>query len=279
MNLVRRESGLDVSITSDMFNYSFKIEMVKKLQLFAEHGFKHIHWCDDWNNDAVYGQKEIGRYSQLIGTAGLRCIDVHGTATLRIRIDAEEDELQDQYVRLLENRIEFCSSVGGDAVVIHPPLTRGEGYSSSLRRSLRVFEKVRPLCEDLGIILAVENCFPNDEEAIGIYFDKFPPEFVGFCFDSGHAHINGNFDRLFGFGERLKALHLHDNRGERDDHQPPFWGTIDWKRVLRWIKDRRYAKPINFEITHNPEFFSGDADGYLEYSMSAIQEFINLPID
>ena len=253
--------------------------MEKKLRLFAEHGFKHIHWCDDWNNDVVYLQKEIKWYNQLIETAGLRCIDVHGTATLRIRIDAEEDDLQDQYVRLLENRIEFCSSVGGDAVVIHPPPTSGEGYSSILRRSLRVFEKVRPLCEDLGIILAVENCFPEDEEAIGFYCDTFPPEFVGFCFDSGHAHINGNFDRLFGYGERLKALHLHDNRGERDDHQPPFWGTIDWKRVLRWIKDSRYTKPINFEITHNPEFFSGDADEYLEYSMSAIQKFINLPID
>ena len=30
---------MDVSITSDMFNYSFRIEMEKKLRLFAEHGF------------------------------------------------------------------------------------------------------------------------------------------------------------------------------------------------------------------------------------------------
>lgn len=270
---------MHVSITSDMFNYSFKIVMEKKLQLFAEHGFRYIHWCDDWNNDVVYAQDEIGMYNQLIGKAGLRCIDVHGTATSRIRIDAEEDALQDQYVQLLENRIEFCSSVGGDAVVVHPPPTRGEGYSSSLRRSLRVFEKVRPLCEDLGITLAIENCFPKDEEAISFYLDKFPPEFVGFCFDSGHAHMNGNLNQLLGFGERLRALHLHDNRGEKDDHQPPFWGTIDWKRVLRWIKDSRYTKPINFEITHNPELFSGNADEYLEYSISAIQKLINLPID
>jgi len=270
---------LDVSITSDMFNYSFKIGMESKLRLFAEHGFGYIHWCDDWNNDVVYAQGDIGYYSQLIRTAGLRCIDVHGSATAALRIDAEEDDSQDQYVRLLENRIEFCSSIGGDAVVIHPPPRREEDYSSSLKRSLRVFEKVRPLCEELSITLAIENCFPKDEEAISFYFDEFPAEFVGFCFDSGHAHINGNFDQLLGFGERLKALHLHDNRGERDDHQPPFWGTIDWNRVRRWIKDGKYKKPINFEITHNPRSFSGNADEYLEYSMNAIQKFINLPID
>ena len=270
---------MDVSITSDMFNYSFKIEMEKKLRLFAEHGFKYIHWCDDWNNDVVYTQEEIKRYSQLVETAGLGCIDVHGTATSRICVDAEEYGLQDQYLRLLENRIEFCSSVGGDAVVIHPPRRRGKDYSPSLKRSLRVLEKVRRLCEELGITLAIENCFPEDEEAISFYLDKFPPELVGFCFDSGHAHINGNFDQLLGFGERLRALHLHDNRGGKDDHQPPFYGTIDWNRVLRWIKDSKYTKPINFEITHNPKSFSGNADEYLKYSMSAIQKFINLPID
>ncbi|NIR86347.1 MAG: hypothetical protein GWN67_04150, partial [Phycisphaerae bacterium] len=40
-----------VSITSDMFNYSLKPEMERKLQLFAEYGFEYIHWCDDWYSE------------------------------------------------------------------------------------------------------------------------------------------------------------------------------------------------------------------------------------
>ncbi|MFQ6095393.1 MAG: sugar phosphate isomerase/epimerase family protein, partial [Candidatus Bathyarchaeia archaeon] len=106
-----------------------------------------------------------------------------------------------------------------------------------LNRSLQVFETARPLCEDLGIVLAVENCYPSDEKVLEYYFDRYPPEFVGFCFDSGHAHVNRNVDRLFRLGDRLKALHLHDNRGETDDHQPPFWGTISWSEVMQWIKE------------------------------------------
>jgi len=269
---------IKVSITSDIFNYTFKPEMEKKLRLFAEHGFEYIHWCDDWNNDVIYTQQDIKRYCQLIRSAGLECQDVHGAATTSIRIDARDENLLKQYVRLLENRIKFCSVVGGDAVVIHPPSSenRSGPLSQRLRRSLYVLERVRPLCEDLGIVLALENCYPIDEEALTFYFEEYPPEFTGFCFDSGHANFNGNFDQLLKFGERLKALHLHDNKGERDDHQPPFWGTIDWRRVIRWIKDNRYRKPINFEMNHKPQFFSGSMHEYLEYSVDAIQRLINL---
>ena len=252
--------------------------MEKKLRLFAEYGFEYIHWCDDWNNDVIYTQRDIQRYSQLLRSAGLQCLDVHGAATTTIRIDTGEENLLNQYVRLLENRIKFCSFVGGDAVVIHPLSSeyRRGLLSQRLKRSLYVFERVRPLCEDLGIVLAIENCYPTDGEALKFYFEKYPPEFIGFCFDSGHAHVNKNFDRLLKFVERLKVLHLHDNKGERDDHQPPFWGTIDWRRVIRWIKDNRYKKPINFEITHNPQFFSGNMHEYLKYSVDAIKRLINL---
>lgn len=252
--------------------------MEKKLRLFAEYGFEYIHWCDDWNNDVIYTQRDIQRYSQLIRSAGLKCLDIHGAATTIIRIDTGEENLLNQYVRLLENRIKFCNVVGGDAVVIHPPSSeyRRDLLSQRLKRSLYVFERVRPLCEDLGIVLAIENCYPTDEEVLKFYFERYPPEFIGFCFDSGHAHVNKNFDQLLKFVERLKVLHLHDNKGERDDHQPPFWGTIDWKRVIRWIKDNRYKKPINFEITHNPQYFSGNMHEYLKYSVDAIKRLINL---
>ncbi len=269
---------IGVSITTDMFNYSFQPDVESKLRLFSDYGFEYIHWCDDWNNDVIYTNGDINRYRQIIRSAGLECLDVHGAATAEIRIDARDESLSRRYVQLLENRIKFCSAVGGDAVVIHPPSVSEGGVAASqrLHRSLRVFERVRPLCEDLGIALAIENCYPRDEEAIAFYFEKYPREFAGFCFDSGHANVNGNFDQLLKFGERLKVLHLHDNKGENDDHQPPFWGTMDWKRVLHWIMDNRYEKPINFEITHKPEHFSGDMHGYLKYSVDAMQKLVNL---
>ena len=269
---------LRVSITTDLFNYSLKPTAEEKLRLFAEFGFEYIHWCDDWNNEVFYPEQDIKRYGQLLDSTGLRCLDVHGTATKNVRIDALEERELKAYIRLLENRIHFCASVGGNAVVIHCPSGKAgsQGLRLGLNRSLWVFEEVKPLCKELGIILALENGSAADVETFGFYFDRYPSEFVAFCFDSGHSHRVGNFDQLIAFGDRLRALHLNDNRGSDDDHQPPFWGTVDWKKVMGWIKESGYSKPLNFEIIHDPRLFKGTMREYMEYLTHAIKEVLKL---
>jgi len=266
------------SITSDMFNKSFKLDIKTKLRLFAEYGFKYIHWCDDWNNEVLYSRENIGQYKRLIESSGLKCIDVHGTETSAVHIASEEENRLDHYVKLLENRIEFCSVVGGDSVVIHPPTDDwgSRPLEWKLDRSLSVFESVKPMCEDLGIALAVENCYPYDEKVLEHYFERYSPEFVGFCFDSGHAHLNKNLDGLMRFSDRLKALHLHDNKGKEDDHQPPFWGSIDWERVMLWIEQSGYEKPINFEVSHHPELFKGTPEEFLDRAVRSVRKAMAL---
>ncbi len=254
-----------MSITTDMFNYSYQLDRETKLALFASRGFRFIHWCDDWNNGALYSEEDMRSCCQAVESAGLKCLDVHGSDAPGIKIGATEQGAKKEYIHLLENRIEFCSVVGGNAVAIHPPKEPPD-----LDRSLQILESVRPLCEELGIVLAIENCFPHDEKLLAHYFERFPPEFIGFCFDSGHANLNKNSDELMEFSSRLKVLHLHDNRGKIDDHQPPFWGTVDWPRVMGWIEKSGHSKPVNFEITHRPRYFEGRPEEYLDYARSSI---------
>jgi len=260
-----------------MFDYHFKPRMEEKLRLFSEYGFRYIHWCDDWNNDLVYTNEDMMTFSQLVDSAGLKCLDVHGAATVAIHIDSEHNDPQKAYSKLLENRVEFCSILGGDSVVIHPPRFKAPKLRQRMERSVQVLDSVRPICEDMGVCIAVENCFASDDEILEKFFDLYPPEFVGFCFDSGHANINLNIDKLFMFGDRLKALHLHDNKGDRDDHQPPFFGTIKWDQVLEWIRENEYVKPINFEVTHDPKLFKGTMKEFLEHTVASIGKAMALP--
>jgi sugar phosphate isomerase/epimerase len=50
-----------------------------------------------------------------------------------------------------------------------------------------------------------------------------------FCFDTGHAHLEGGVAAGFRVMRDLAVTaHIHDNHGEKDEHLLPWEGTIDW---------------------------------------------------
>jgi sugar phosphate isomerase/epimerase len=263
------------SITTDMFDYTFRPSMEEKLLLFRRNGFRYVHWCDDWDNERHYSRGQMEEFAEQLADAGLQCIDVHGTATRRARIDAPAIEDHGLYVRLLRNRIEFCAAVGGDAVVVHPPSQGRRGFIGydRLRRVVAAFDAVCDLCAKKGVRLAVENMGNRSSFSVDVlewFFRRYPREFVGWCFDSGHSHQAGDFEQLKAFGDRLIALHLHDNHAQVDEHQPPFFGTIDWSETMRWIDQTGYAKPINFEITHRDHLYDGTMHQYIRYVRDSV---------
>src|SRR5262249_512026 len=63
-----------------------------------------------------------------------------------------------------------------------------------------------------------------------------------FNFDIGHANLadNGEHDRIEESFSPLRDLvasvHIHDNHGEKDEHLPPYDGSIDWKSAIKTLK-------------------------------------------
>ena len=70
--------------------------------------------------------------------------------------------------------------------------------------------------------------------------------------DIAHAFIEGGMGRvkayLTRFNDRLAHLHVHDNHGELDEHLPLGAGCIDFKKVVRWLKEIEYNRTITFEV-------------------------------
>ena len=56
------------------------------------------------------------------------------------------------------------------------------------------------------------------------------------------------------YGDRLRHVHLSDNKGKQDDHLAIGAGAIDWKRELRAVKASGYDGSITLEV------FYGDSD-------------------
>ena len=56
---------------------------------------------------------------------------------------------------------------------------------------------------------------------------------------------------------RLKALHIADNLGSKDDHILPYGqGTVKWAEIMKALRETGYKGLFNFEVpgeNHCPE--------------------------
>ena len=83
---------------------------------------------------------------------------------------------------------------------------------------------------------------------------------IGICLDTGHLNISqyGNqYDFIMQAGDYLKAMHVHDNRGEQhglkglpcDWHIMPFdSGNVNWENVRRGVRELNYQHLFSFEV-------------------------------
>lgn len=95
-----------------------------------------------------------------------------------------------------------------------------------------------------GVTIAVENTVSEmgDPSYLRAFVDETRLTGLRFNFDVGHAHLAElpEAERLEkGFAplrELVVSAHVHDNRGEKDEHLPPYDGTIDWPAAIKVLK-------------------------------------------
>src|SRR6516225_11338298 len=95
-----------------------------------------------------------------------------------------------------------------------------------------------------GVTLAMENT--TSEMGDPFYMRTFVDETrltgLRFNFDIGHAHLaDGPAEQrlaksLAPLRDLAASIHLHDNHGDKDEHLPPYEGSIDWNEAIRLLK-------------------------------------------
>src|SRR6202167_574189 len=86
-----------------------------------------------------------------------------------------------------------------------------------------------------GVTMAIENTPGEMATPLNLknFLDQTRLTSVKICFDAGHAHLDGGVpEALETIRDYVVTTHLHDNRGDRDDHLLPYEGTIDWSATL-----------------------------------------------
>lgn len=95
-----------------------------------------------------------------------------------------------------------------------------------------------------GVTICVENTLSEmgSPDYLRTFVDETRLTGLRFNFDIGHAHLTEfpEDERLEkGFTpmkELVSSVHLHDNHGEKDEHLPPYDGSIHWPSSIKLLK-------------------------------------------
>ena len=141
-----------------------------------------------------------------------------------------------------------ASVLGAKFIVCHPIMPDGWSVDAEAGRTYELnrkfFTEVSRFASEMGVSVCIENmpftklALSDISEIMRLVSDVDLENF-GVCLDTGHANILGARmgEAVNEIGDKLFALHIHDNTGWADQHRFPYCGTIDWKGFSESIHD------------------------------------------
>lgn len=170
-------------------------------------------------------------------------------------------------VEELARCLQKFSEVGAKWMNIHPDRhTPWHDRRFYIERNIDSLEELRPLSERYGVGLMIEN-LPGDYNSVPQLGELLEPlPWLGLHLDIGHANLqvpyNTTEEILARYGDRLKHVHLHDNKGGHADlHLPLGAGNVDVAAAVRALHRCGYDGAITLEVfTPDRHFLRYSAD-------------------
>ena len=177
-------------------------------------------------------------------------------------------ELLDYVIETTKKGILLCDAVGCRYLVVHGVSSKKEwkntSYDDIRAINRKLYSSLIPTLLKTDVIVCLENlfCTSNGEIYTGVCSNPYEAvelidvlnaeagkECFGLCFDTGHLHmVRGDMRAyLLQLGKRVKALHIHDNDGAKDEHEAPYTGTIYWQDLYETLAEIGYEGDLSFE--------------------------------
>lgn len=198
-------------------------------------------------------------------------LEVVGHTAYYLPIASPFEGLRRAAVDELKLCLEKFAAVGAKWMNIHPdgkaPLHADNFH---IGRNVKSLQEVLVTAKDVGVGVMVEN-LPgkfNTVAQLSQLLDPLPE--VGLHLDIGHCNLmvekNTADDLITTYGNRLKHVHLHDNKGGYADlHLPLGCGNIPIGHYVKLLKSKGYDATITLEV------FSEDQN-YLSHSRDILRK-------
>lgn len=163
----------------------------------------------------------------------------------------------------LKRAIECTAEAGGEICIIHPD------NNKTPEENAEMYFELLPFAKSSNVKIAAENMWNWDNkkdqssfaacatsESFCDHLNAVNDDYFVACLDLGHAEMKGSgsgaVNMIRALGNKLQALHIHDNDRLHDSHQIPFSMDIDFDSVVKALKEIGYSG-----------YFTLEADQYL----------------
>ena len=225
------------------FGYPLSASQVCLLIKAAGFDGTSFWWSDKYDAD-YRSHPDIAR------KAGLFVENVHAPFEKMNNIwldNFDGDEITDKLLKCIDD----CANANVPTIVMHSSF--GETIPVN-EIGLKRFDLLVNRAEQKNVNIALENMRKTSINLqTGQLLERYNTPHLGFCFDNGHDNARvskeAECDMLSRFGNRLMALHLHDNNGVDDQHLLPFDGTTDWAAIMKKIGETGYTGAVSLELS------------------------------
>lgn len=252
-------------------------QLKSKLPLLKEAGIRYIEVKPKEGHFDYQDPKYLDEMSKEFKKNEIEVISMHmPTNGVDISLIEEYDRVWS--VREVGKTALALLRLGGEILVVHPGSEIEDEKMRKARRekSEQSLEEILKFCEHWGIKIALENTLPGKTgDSIPEILEivrNFNSKNLGICLDTGHCNITSS---LYNHSEVVECLpemknylchlHIHDNFGKSDDHSQLFEGNIDWKGLIKGLKEVNYQGVFMFELrkkTNNEEMLRMIKESY-----------------
>jgi sugar phosphate isomerase/epimerase len=194
-------------------------------------------------------------------------LEVVGHTAYYLPIGSPFEGLRKAAVEELATCLRLFAQVGAKWMNIHPDrYAPMHPRSFFIQRDIKSLRELQPISDECGVGLMIEN-LPHDfntVEQLGELLDPVPK--LGLHLDYGHSNLevpeNTACSLLEKYGDRLRHVHMHDNKGGSADlHMPLGTGNIDFPQQVRALKKSGYNGTITLEVfARDPHYLSYSRD-------------------
>lgn len=230
----------------DFFGYELPMET--NFKLIKQAGFDGVMaW---WGFAGRQSEYEKVKKLDVARKEGLEVINMHAEfeGVNNIWLDNLAGE---EFFSLMLSSIADCNKYNIPIVVMHT--SSGSNSPEISEIGINRIKKIVETAERFDVEVALENL--RTVKYLEYIFNIIKSNKLKFCYDSGHENCRTpEVNCLEKFGDKLVALHLHDNNGKfsaaknPDEHILPFTGTIQWEKVMQNLKRTGYRGQLAFEV-------------------------------